>query len=110
MANKVIEYTVKGSPVPYQTATSMDRGSIPFQFELVGETVNDILVGKPIGTQYPVSDPGARTTTPTPQTSAPQPAPSVKVGSLSTQQQAAIATGSDPSLVGSDGVAYGGII
>ena len=36
-------------------------------------------------------------------------APTVTVGDLPVAQQAAIATGSDPSLVGTDGVAYGGI-
>jgi hypothetical protein len=109
MANKVIEYRVKGQPIPYQTAVSFDRGSIPFQFELVGETVNDILVGKPVGTQYAATT-GERVTSPTPAPTQPATAPTVTVGDLPVAQQAAIATGSDPSLVGTDGVAYGGII
>ena len=39
LANKQIEYQITGKPVAYQTSLSYDRGSIPFQFELVGETV-----------------------------------------------------------------------
>jgi hypothetical protein len=108
MANKVIEYHIKGKPQGQYTALSQDRGSIPFQFELAGETVQDVLIGKPVGTVYNQADPGARTDTPAPTTSSPTPAPTV--ADLPMQQQAAIATGSDPSLVGTDGVAYGGII
>ena len=108
LTSNKIEYHVKGKPQGQYTALSQDRGSIPFQFQLAGETVTDVLVGKPVGTQYAAVDPGARTTTPEPVTS--PPAPPTTVGDLSTQQQAAIATGSDPSLVGTDGVAYGGII
>ena len=73
LANKQIEYRVSCQPLPYQTAISADRGSIPFQFELVGETVADILVGKPIGTVYTTTDSGARENSVQPQTSAPQP-------------------------------------
>ena len=71
LANKQIEYQITGKPVAYQTSLSYDRGSIPFQFELVGETVSDILVGKPVGTVQ-TTDPGARTSSPQPQTTAPQ--------------------------------------
>jgi hypothetical protein len=73
VANKVIEYRVKGQPIPYQTGASYDRGSIPFQFELVGETVTDVLVGKPAGTQT-ASTAGERVTSPTPATTQPAPA------------------------------------
>jgi hypothetical protein len=76
LTNKQIEYRVIGQPLPYQTAISADRGSIPFQFELVGETVADILVGKPVGTVYPTTDQGARESSPQPQTTAPSPASS----------------------------------
>lgn len=75
LVTKQIEYHITCNPIPYQTALSQDRGSIPLQFELVGETVSDILVGKPVGTQYPTADAGARETTPAPPVTAPSPAP-----------------------------------
>lgn len=83
LVTKQIEYHVTCTPIPYQTALSQDRGSIPLQFEFVGETVSDILVGKPAGTQYPTADAGARETTPAPTTSAPSPAPTTSTNALS---------------------------
>lgn len=77
LSAKQIEYHVKCNPIPYQTSLSQDRGSIPLQFELVGETVADILVGKPLGTQYPTADAGARETTPAPAVTAPVLAPAI---------------------------------
>jgi hypothetical protein len=82
VASKVIEYHVKGKPQGQYTALSQDRGSIPFQFELAGETVQDVLVGKPVGTQYATKDPGARTDSPAPQTSAPTSAPTASVNDV----------------------------
>ena len=81
LVTKQIEYHVTCNPIPYQTALSQDRGSIPLQFEFVGETVSDILVGKPVGTQYPTVDAG-RTNTPAPSTSAPAPAPATSVNDI----------------------------
>jgi hypothetical protein len=77
LVTKQIEYHVTCNPIPYQTALSQDRGSIPLQFE-----VSDKLVGKPVGTQYPTVDPGARTTTSAPATSAPGPAPATSVNDI----------------------------
>lgn len=72
--DRVVEYQVEAKPIPHFYNKSQDRGSIPFNFELVGETVQQILQGKPVGTVYPAS-PGERRDTPTPNTSAPTPAP-----------------------------------
>jgi len=72
--SSVVEYAVEGKPIPHFYNKSQDRGSIPFAFELVGQTVEQILQGKPVGTVYPAS-PGERRDTPTPNTSAPTPAP-----------------------------------
>ena len=74
VANKQIEYQIKGKPVGQYTALSQDRGSIPFQFQLAGETVSDILIGKAVGTVYP-STPATegRVDSPQPVTSAPTP-------------------------------------
>jgi hypothetical protein len=73
--DRVVEYEVSGKPIPHFYNKSQDRGSIPFAFELVGQTVEQVLVGKPVGTVYPAS-PGERRDTPTPNTSAPSNVPS----------------------------------
>jgi len=70
----VVEYQVEAKPIPHFYNKSQDRGTIPFNFELVGQTVQQILQGKPVGTVYPAS-PGERRDSPAPNTSAPQPAP-----------------------------------
>jgi hypothetical protein len=72
--DRVVEYQVEAKPIPHFYNKSQDRGSIPFNFELVGETVQQVLQGKPVGTVYPAS-PGERRDSPTPNTSAPTPAP-----------------------------------
>lgn len=69
VANKIIEYNVHAKPIPHFYNKSQDRGTIPFAFELVGETINELLVGKPVGTQYPGED--GRTTNPTPPATGP---------------------------------------
>jgi hypothetical protein len=72
--DRVVEYEVQGKPIPHFYNKSQDRGTIPFAFELTGETVGQVLRGKPVGTVYPAS-PGERRDSPTPNTSAPtQPA------------------------------------
>ena len=72
--DRVVEYEVQGKPIPHFYNKSQDRGTIPFAFELTGETVGKVLRGKPVGTVYPAS-PGERRDSPTPNTSAPtQPA------------------------------------
>jgi hypothetical protein len=72
--DRVVEYEVAGKPIPHFYNKSQDRGTIPFSFELTGETVDQILRGKPVGTVYPAS-PGERRDSPQPNVSAPsQPA------------------------------------
>jgi hypothetical protein len=68
--DRVVEYEVAGKPIPHFYNKSQDRGTIPFAFELMGETLGQVLQGKPVGTVYPAS-PGERRDTPTPNTSAP---------------------------------------
>jgi len=68
--DRVVEYEVEGKPIPHFYNKSQDRGTIPFAFELVGETVGQVLRGKPVGTVYPAS-PGERRDSPAPNTSAP---------------------------------------
>jgi hypothetical protein len=69
--DRVVEYEISAKPIPHFYNKSQDRGTIPFAFELVGETVKQALVGKPVGTVYPGSPGDGRTNTPTPNTSAP---------------------------------------
>jgi hypothetical protein len=45
VANKLVEYAVKGAPIEQLTAFSTDRGSIPQNFQFQGATTKDILVG-----------------------------------------------------------------
>ena len=47
VANQV-EYHVIGHPVPYDTGTSQARGTIPFSFQLSGQTVAQLLQGGPL--------------------------------------------------------------
>lgn len=68
--DRVVEYEVSGKPIPHFYNKSQDRGSIPFAFELTGQTVEQVLRGKPVGTVYPAS-PGERRDNPRPNTSAP---------------------------------------
>ena len=70
VGNKLVEYDISAKPIPYFQNKSQDRGTIPFAFELSGETVQQILNGKPNGTVTP-SSPGERTTTPQPVPTAP---------------------------------------
>ena len=72
--DRVVEYQVEAKPIPHFYNKSQDRGTIPFNFELVGETVEQILQGRPVGTVYPNS-PGERVDSPQPNTTAPTPAP-----------------------------------
>jgi hypothetical protein len=48
VANKLVEYMVKGIAVPDITGFSTNRGSIPQNFQFQGSTVKDILVGSVI--------------------------------------------------------------
>ena len=72
VANKVIEYAITGKPIPYMLQLSQNRGTIPFNYEFVGSTVDEVLNGQVV-TSAATADVG-RTTSPAPQTSAPSPA------------------------------------
>jgi len=67
VANKAIEYAIKAKPLPYFLNLSQTRGTIPFNYELVGTTVDDVLNGKAVTGTVP-TDPG-RVTSTQPQTS-----------------------------------------
>ena len=74
-AQQTIEYFVTGSPVPYVTASSQARGTIPFPFSLSGQTVQQILQGAPHFAGTSTVDPGSRTSTAIPAQTAPTPQP-----------------------------------
>jgi hypothetical protein len=50
--DRTVEYQVSGVGTPYIVALSSQRGTIPYNYELVGATVGEILNGRPSGTQY----------------------------------------------------------
>jgi hypothetical protein len=97
VANKAIEYSIMGKPIPMKYNSSTDRGTIPHAFTMTGQTVNQLLNGKPITTQNTAPD-GRND----------KPAPPALVKDLSMQQQAAIAAGTDPNAITPDGMAMGG--
>lgn len=61
-----IEYNVTGSPITYETAASQKRGTIPFAFQLSGQTVSQILQGGPRTATTTGLDPNARNDKPSP--------------------------------------------
>ena len=75
VANKVIEYALKAKPMPYFLNTSQNRGTIPFNYELVGATVDDVLNGKAVTGTVP-TDPGRATSTQPQTATTPTAAPS----------------------------------
>ncbi|MFZ4710119.1 MAG: hypothetical protein ACOYMH_09795, partial [Zwartia sp.] len=71
VANQV-EYNIVATAVPYDTATSQGRGTIPFAYSLAGQTVQQLLQGSPAGATTAATaatstaDKGTRKTTSTP--------------------------------------------
>jgi hypothetical protein len=45
VANKAVEYQLSATAVPYYIGASSGRGSIPFNIELSGQTLKDVLAG-----------------------------------------------------------------
>jgi hypothetical protein len=102
MASKAIEYQIKGTPQHFQYASSSGTGSIPYNIELTGETVQDILSGTGVNVIDGASADGGREDTTTD-------APSV-VTSPSIKSQvsdtALMATGADSNLTTEEGMAF----
>ena len=65
VANKAIEYSIFGKPIPMKYNSSTDRGTIPHDFVMTGQTVSQLLNGKPITTRN-TTDRGARQDQPAP--------------------------------------------
>ena len=102
IANRAIEYMITAKPIPQSYGFTTDRGTVPFSITMSGQTVDQLLNGSPLSDSAATNtvDPGARTTTTAPVTT--------KVADLPMQQQAAIATGTDPNAVNDQGMAFGG--
>ena len=66
MAKSQIEYEIEGRPIGQNYALGTDRGSIPFNFNLSGQTIGQLLVGQPVASGTNTADPGARISQPTP--------------------------------------------
>jgi hypothetical protein len=79
--DRVVEYSVEARPIPHFYNKSQDRGTIPFNFELAGKTIEQVLRGKPVGTSVPTS-PGERRDTAQPNTSAPAQPPVESIGEI----------------------------
>jgi hypothetical protein len=58
-----VEYNIVANAIPYDTAGSQSRGTIPFAFALAGQTVSQLLQGGPAPAATSTADPGARKTT-----------------------------------------------
>ena len=103
VGSKLTEYKITGAAPSTRIGFSSDRGSIPFNAQFTGTTVKDILVGQ-IQQQTASQAAGDQTRNGNPIKSSPP----VKVGDLSTREQAAIAAGTDPNTVNDQGMAFGG--
>ena len=68
--DRIVEYAIEGKPIPHFYNKSQDRGTIPFSFELTGQTAEQVLRGRPTTSATPPS-PGERRDSPQPNTTAP---------------------------------------
>jgi len=57
IANKAVEYQLTATAVPYYVAAGSGRGSIPFNIELSGQTLKDILAGPAVYGSAPAGSP-----------------------------------------------------
>lgn len=93
VANRAVEYQILGKPIPMKYNSSSDRGTIPLNFTMTGQTVDQLLNGKPI-TVKNTADPGVRPTAPTPLTKD------------SVSPTALMATGADYNVTTDQGMAF----
>jgi hypothetical protein len=92
MANRAIEYQIKGVPQHFQYASSSGTASIPYNIELTGETVSDVLSGTG-KFDVPTADSGRESTN----------QPSIK---SQVSPTALMATGADINLTTEEGMAF----
>jgi hypothetical protein len=70
VANKLVEYDIEATSVPYNINVGSNRGSIPYNVELSSGTVKDVLTGPVTSAVPPVTN---TTTTTNPNTAPPAP-------------------------------------
>lgn len=100
MNGKVVEYHVKAAGLTnYKYAQTTALGTVPHNWQLVGETVEQVLNGTAT-TKVVSGDDSKRKTTPNNN--------DIKVREMSIKEQAAIAAGTDPNAVNDQGMAFGG--
>jgi len=92
MANRAIEYQIKGMPQHFQYGQSSGTASIPYNIELTGETVSDVLAGTGVSA-VPDVDTGRESTN----------QPSIK---SQVSPTALMATGADINLTTEEGMAF----
>lgn len=56
IVSRAVEYQIKGAAIGTSTALSSQRGTIPYQYELAGSSVGELLNGRPVGTKYSRTD------------------------------------------------------
>jgi len=101
MNGKVVEYHIKAAGMTnYRFAQSTALGTVPHDWQLVGETVEQVLNGT--STAVISTDDSKRKTTASPTNN------NIKVRDMPMQEQAAIAAGTDPNAVNPQGMAFGG--
>jgi hypothetical protein len=71
VANRAVEYDITGVPIPQWYASSTDRGTVPHDYAMTGQTVEQLLTGSPVTTAANTTSPGERKTTPVPTPSVP---------------------------------------
>lgn len=98
IANRAVEYQVTGKPIMQWYNNSTDRGTIPINIALTGQTVAQLLVGGPTGAKNNESDPGARQSTPIPNIGG--------SGDLVPPTLPSLVTGQDNPLATSDGMDF----
>lgn len=58
LASKQVEYSIEGVAAPFKYATSTAFGSVPYNIELTGETVKQVLVGNGTTSTVPLDSKG----------------------------------------------------
>jgi hypothetical protein len=96
VANKAVEYLITGKPIPMAYNSSTDRGTVPHDFTMTGQTVEQLLNGQPTTATATsdTADKGARKTTPAPLTKD------------SVSSTALMATGADYNVTTDQGMAF----
>jgi hypothetical protein len=100
MANRAVEYQIKGVPQHFQYASSSGTASIPYNIELTGETVSDVLSGTG---KFDVPNVGNGRESSNKSSAAIETGPSIK---SQVSPTALMATGADINVTTEEGMAF----